>query len=1253
MPKTKDGGPKKTTKKTGSEKEKAEGLKKAAEQEAGDLEPQAEAPPPPVPAEEKEAPAERLFPIVGVGASAGGLEAFTQLLENLPLDTGIGFVLVQHMAPRAHSMLPEILAKTTRMPVTEVKDGMRVEQNRIYVTPPDITMSLENGVLHLASRTEPRFVHRPIDSFLRSLAEDQGSRAIGVILSGTASDGVLGLQAIKAEGGITFAQDLKTAKYPGMPESAIAAGHVDFVLSPEKIAKQLARLAHHPLVTAPPIPKEKEAELPPEEESIFNQVLMLIKAHTGLDLTYYKHSTIKRRITRRMMLRQVERLEDYLKYLRQHSEEVKSLYEDILINVTSFFREPEAFEALQKVVFPELLHHRAEDEPIRVWVPGCATGEEAYSLAISLLEFLGELAAKVQIQVFATDVEEAVIDKARQGIYPESITADVSHDRLRRFFVKVPGGYQVSKNIRAMCVFAKQNLIKDPPFSRLDLISCRNVLIYFGPVLQKKVIPIFHFALKPGGFLLLGKSEALSAFPELFTLVDKKLKIFLKKTAVAPHFVLPTLGVEPARPPIPGKVAKLAEEIISPQDLQQEADRTVLARFAPAGVVIDANLNIIQFRGHTGTFLEPAPGEASLNLIKMAKEGLQIELRAAVHAAQKKKAPVRKEGLRVRHNGDIRTVNLEVFPLRASTALERFFLVVFEDVTPLPMAVKPPLKVKESKGKPSAKDREIEELNSELAVTKEYLQAVIEEQETSVEELKSTNEELMSANEELQSINEEMETSKEELQSANEELATLNEELENRNQELTQTNNDLNNLLTVVQIAIVMLGPDLRIRRFNQAAQDMLNLLPADVGRPIGDIRLKVTAPELESRIHEVMTNLSTKEIEVQDREGHWYSLRLRPYRTSDNKIEGVVMALVDIEAQKCNLQEVQEARDLNQTVINTLLEPLVVLDSKMNVILVNKAYKQIFQLDADTEGRSFFDIANRQWDLGRLRQLLKNILSADKPFANFVMEQEFPKLGRRIMRLNGVRLPMGGPGKDRILLSIEDITDREKAEGAVKESEGKLRKLSQQLLAMQDKERHEFSTELHEELAQNITALKMELRTFEPKLPEADGKLRQDYHQVLGKIDELIENVRRRAMDLSPQMLADLGLNKGLEILCQDDKVECLYDLDDLTKFFTEKDQINIYRIFQEAMSNVRQHAQATKVTLSAKKTDDRVDFLLEDNGQGFDVGRMEDLEAGRKGIGLSAMSERVRALGGALKIESQVGVGTRVFFSIPVEKQ
>ena len=1187
------------------------------------------------------------FAIVGVGASAGGLEAFTKLIENLPTHTGMGFVLVQHMAPRSHSMLPEILAKTTRMPVTEVRDGTRVQPNRIYVTPPATLMTLEEGALHLASRGEPRGLIRPIDVFLRSLAQDLGTRAIGVILSGTASDGVLGLQAIKAGGGVTFAQDVESAKYPGMPESAIAAGVVDFVLPPGQIARKLASLAHHPRVMAPHPAKEAEVHL---EESVFNQILMMLKAGTGLDFTHYKHSTIKRRLHRRMMLQQVGEIEDYAKYLRLHPEEIKNLYEDILINVTSFFREPESFESLQKTVFPEILRNRAEDEAIRIWVPGCASGEEAYSLAISLVEFLGDMASNVQIQIFATDVEDGVIDQARQGIYPEAITADVSPDRLRRFFSKVAGGYQVSKTIRSMCVFAKQNLTKDPPFSRLDLISCRNVLIYFGAVLQKKVIPIFHFALKPGGFLVLGKSEALSAFPEYFTLVDKKLKVFQKKPVALPYPVLPPFPeMGEVRGQGKGEV-KPPGEMVSIGDLQQETDRIVLSRFAPAGVVIDAHLNIIQFRGHTGRFLEPSPGEASLNLLKMTRQSMQFELKAAVYAALKSNTPVRKEGLRLRLNGAQRVVNLEVCPLRPATAQDRYFLVIFEDAT-APVGAVP--KGKGPRGKSSARERTIVELESELAATKEYLQTVSEEQETSVEELQSSNEELMSANEELQSINEEMETSKEELQSANEELATLNEELGNRNQELFQANNDLNNLLTVVQIAIVILGPDLRIRRFNPAAQEMLSLIPADLGRPIGDIRLKVEVPNLEAIIKDVLSTLTVQEVEVQDRDGHWASLRLKPYRTSDNKIDGVVLAVVEVDLIKRSLEEARQARDYGRAIVATIREPLVVLNGKLRVVSANDAYYRFFKVKPeDTEGHYFYELGQGQWNIHRLRQLLGKVLPANQQFQDFEMVQKFPEVGRRTLLLNGRLLPLGGPSHDLILVAIEDITERREAEEVLRESETRLRNLARQLLAHQEAERHELSRELQESLAQGVAALKLHLRTFEEKLPGGDEALRQDYRQALGELDQIMEKLRRRAADLSPQMLADLGLAGGLKALAESCAIECDLHLEDLGRVFSLEDQVSIYRIFQEALSNVSQHAHATRVTLAGKKGDGQAEFLVEDNGQGFEVGDLDDLEAGYRGIGLASMAERVKALGGTFKLESQVGAGTRVFFTIPKTK-
>ena len=761
------------------------------------------------------------------------------------------------------------------------------------------------------------------------------------------------------------------------------------------------------------LPPPQAPEISLEEEGTeFNRILALLKTETGVDFTHYKHSTIKRRILRRQALDRVESLADYVTYLEAHRPEVKKLYEDILINVTGFFREPEAFEALKNLVFPAITRERSPDDPIRIWVPGCASGEEAYSIAISLLEFLGDMSANFPVQIFATDVDDQVISQARAGFYPEAALADVSPERLRRFFVKGSGGYQVSKTIREMCVFARQNLIKDPPFSHLDLISCRNVLIYFGPVLQKMVIPIFHFALKPNGFLLLGKSEALGSFMDLFSLVDKRYKIYAQKSLRVPRAAAALAPDHPSRALVAGSGPEKARDLgAGVPDLLREADRLVLARYAPAGVIIDETMKIVHFRGQTGAFLEPAPGEASLNLLRMARENLGREIRAAVQAAIQGNSPVRKEGVRLREDGGVRRVNLEVVPLRSAAEGPRFFQVLFEAATtatgpePAPAGEKPG-----PAGRRPPKEQRLRELEEELAATKEYLQAVMEEQGTHLEELQSSNEELMSANEELQSLNEEMETSKEELQSTNEELATLNEELENRNQELTRANNDLYNLLGAVQIAIVMLGPDLRIRRFNPTAQEMLNLIPGDVGRPISDLKLPLEMDDLKGLLTEVMDHLVVKEVEVRNRQGRWYSLRLKPYRTLDQRIDGVVLALVDIDALKRSLEEVEEARSYAQGIVETLREPLLVLNGNLRVISANSAFYQFFKgVPQETENRLIYELGDRQWDIPALRNLLEEILPKDSVFQDFRVDADFPLIGRRTMLLNARRLHREG----------------------------------------------------------------------------------------------------------------------------------------------------------------------------------------------------------------------------------------------------
>jgi two-component system CheB/CheR fusion protein len=857
-----------------------------------------------------------LFPIVGVGASAGGLEAFTQLLKALGSETEMAYVLVQHLDPSHESALTELLAKATEMPVRQVTDAMPVQPNHVYVIPPNVDMTISQRILRLTPRTEKQGHHMPIDRFLRSLAEDQRSNAIGVILSGTASDGTLGLAAIKAEGGITFAQDVRSAKFDSMPQSAIAAGCVDFVLPPDAIAGELARIRAHPYLATSS--SSRTAELVPDGDPQLKDILHLLRTANGVDFSDYKPATVKRRILRRMALHKVGELKGYVQFLQHHPAEVEALYEDILIKVTSFFRDPDAFEVLKTEVFHSILKHRSPEEPIRVWVPGCSTGEETYSQAIALLEFLGNRRADIPIQLFGTDLGQGSIEKARAGIYPQSIAADVSPERLRRFFVKVEEGYRINKTIRDICVFARQNLLQDPPFSRIDVISCRNVLIYLGPVLQKRIMPIFHYALKPRGFLMLGGAESiLSTASGLFELMDRKHKIYCRKSTASGlqfDFAASRYSTE-AGNRAGGKEAPQRERGVRLLELHQEADRILLTKYAPVAVVINDDMEVLESRGHVGLYLELAPGRASFNILKMAREGLLFDLQAAISNAKKEKesVPVRKENIQIERDGELKDVNLEITAFKGASNGGRHFLIMFEDARPAGgtnTAETGAELTKPSKGGKEKRSDQSRHLKQELAATKRYLHSIVEDKEASNEELQAANEEILSSNEELQSTNEELQTAKEELESTNEELHTVNEELHNRNFELTEANTDLVNLLGSVNIAMVMLGRDLRIRRVTPGGGRRFGFLLTDVGRPITNIRPNIDVPNLEQMILEVINTVSIREREVQDREGHWYSLRILPYKTLEDTVEGAVLTLVDINDLKNNLQEIKQSHD-------------------------------------------------------------------------------------------------------------------------------------------------------------------------------------------------------------------------------------------------------------------------------------------------------------------------------------------------------
>jgi two-component system CheB/CheR fusion protein len=847
--------------------------------------------------------------IVAIGASAGGIEALSDLMKHLPTDTGMAFVLVQHLDPKHHSILTELLARKTAMSVAEVADGMHIAPNHVYVIPPNTTMSVSDHTLHLAPREASPGLHMPVDNFMRSLAEQKGNRAVGVILSGSGSDGTLGMAEIQANGGVTFAQDEATAKYDGMPRSAVAAGWVDHVLPPQGIALELARIARHPYVSRTVLPSH--ADVAPSPSSGLNTIFQILRRNTGVDFTHYRQTTILRRVQRRMVVHKIDDTEAYVKYVQNNPAEIKALYQDMLINVTSFFRNPRVFEALKSTIFPAVQRNLLRDRGIRVWTPGCASGEETYSVAIALLEFLGDKGSQIPIQFFGTDVSEPSVARARNGVYPENIQGDVAPERLHRFFTKIEGGYRVSKTLRDMCIFAQHNLLNDPPFSQMDLICCRNLLIYLEPVLQSRVISLFHYALRPSGFLVLGTSEGLGATTNLFAVADRTQKIFSKKAGGTRQSVAFVLNSQAERTEYgPVRIpSKQADANWNYADAQKEFDRRLLTQYAPATVFVNDDMEIIHTRGNVNRYLKLAPGRASLSLLKMAREGLLVELRNAIARAKKENAVVGRRNLPIKNASDgngegvpagdtTRLVNFDVVPVSLGDLKEQYFMIVFQEAPPAP-TLKGASRRSTPGGETKATSGQLAKLEQELAATKEYLQSVIETQEATNEELQSANEEILSSNEELQSANEEMETAKEELQSANEELTTVNDELRNRNAELTLVNNDLMNLLSSIDIAVIMIGSDRTIRRFTPKAQKFLGLIPTDVGRPLSNINPTIEIAGLQAMVQQVITDFRTLETEITDRMGVRYQFKILPYRTMENKIDGAVITIVDMAPDK------------------------------------------------------------------------------------------------------------------------------------------------------------------------------------------------------------------------------------------------------------------------------------------------------------------------------------------------------------------
>jgi two-component system, chemotaxis family, CheB/CheR fusion protein len=959
------------------------------------------------------------FPIVAIGASAGGLEAISQLVEHLTPDLGMAYVVVEHLDPSHKSMLVELLSRQTNVPVEEVRNKTKVVPDRIYIIPPNRNMYIKEGELRLTSRAAGPARHMPIDFFFRSVSHDCPGNCIAIVLSGTGSDGALGIDEIKSTGGITFAQDQNSAKHDGMPRAAIATGQIDYVLAPEVIALELRRIANHPYTHGRQI-----AEL--SEEAQLQRIFAMLRTRTSVDFKHYKQNTIKRRIFRRMALLKIEKVGAYIRVLTENQKELDALYHDLLIKVTSFFREPASFKVLQDKVFAAIVKSRIPQEPIRIWVPGCSSGEEVYSLAIAFLEFLGDNAVAAPLQIFGTDVSESALEKARSGTYIENIALDVSPERLRRWFVRTDRGYQISKDIREACIFARQNVAADPPFSRIDLISCRNLLIYLDGVLQSRVMPIFHYALKATGFLLLGNSESIGGSFDLFKAIDKRAKVYTKKITGRFSGISFSRRLEEDIPK--QSIAMAAAQPVS--NLQQAADSFIVSRFAPVGVIIDGEYKIIQFRGSTGDYLEPSPGLASFHLLKMARGHLGAELRSLIQQAKSTGRPVRKEGVSFKTQYQkARELSIEVAPIREDRAADYHFLVLFEERAPAPLSV-------ETSAAPAAPQNtesingEVVELRKELAAADRQLQSTIEESEATTEELKSANEEIMSSNEELQSTNEELETAKEELQSTNEELTTVNDEVQARNSELNLLNNDLTNFLASVNVPVVMLGTDLRIRRFTPMTQRVFNLIPTDIGRPFGDIKPKVHVPHLEKRIAEVIDTVTTHEQEVVDSDGRFYQLSIRPYRTPEKKIEGAVLVFLDIDSVKQAGLQLAEAKTYAEAIVEAVFDPLLVLDADFVIQRANSAYYQLFQTEArQTENRSLFALDKSQWDIPEIRRLLQATFKHRRKSGPVEITEHFSRIGERSLLINARPLLRTSGKPPLILLTLADITARKRAE--------------------------------------------------------------------------------------------------------------------------------------------------------------------------------------------------------------------------------
>lgn len=979
------------------------------------------------------------FPVIGIGASAGGFKVYSDFLETIPPQFNAAFILITHLDPKHKSNLTEILSKKTSLKVLTITDGLKINPKHIYVIPPTYDVLIADRKFKLCPRElVKKTIHQPINIFLSSLANTYKQYSIAVILAGEGTDGSSGIIDIKKNGGITLAQDPSTTNHCSMPKSAIDTENIDFIVQPEYLIEEIKNAIAHIGKKSDDM-KTLSKNNNTDEGIWYEKLMQLLKKKLGINFSEYKKSTIKRRIQRKMLMCKKETLKEYFNFIKNNPHEVNLLTEDILIKYTSFFRDSIEYDRLREVVFPSLLKNASKNNVIRIWVPGCATGEEAYSIAISLTDYIQCHTNSVDFQIFATDVSKAAIEKARAGIYSNQIMNNIPEDYLRRFFKKCTNGYQISKSIREKCIFANQNVVTDPPFSQIDLISCRNMLIYFDTNLQKKVIPIFHYALNPFGYLWLGTSETVVGFASLFERVDNTSKIYSKingsSNKINQDFSIVRQGNYKNYPDQDNE-----NDLIYDEDLLlKKADKLYFSQLAPASFIVNSELQIIRFRGNTAPYLSPSLDQASLNLLSMVRVEFRIELRKLIHEVATLKETIKSDkNIYIDINGEQRAIEIEIIPISHYKFTHMIYLVVFRDFSTNMKIVRDSIHIQTTPKKietiseenlKSESTHEIKRLKTELAELTEQFQNLIEQEESNHEELKSSNEEILSANEELQSTNEELETAKEELQSTNEEITTVNDELNSRNEELSRTLDDLFNILNSTKYPMILVGGDLRLRRFNDYANKIFRVIPTDIGRNISDIKTQIPVDNLKQIILSVIDRVQLEVLEV-EQEGTYWSLQFIPYRTQENKIDGIILVAFDVTDRKQKEIIKNEALELYQNIVNTVSQPLLVLDEQFKIESTNNSFCKTFNIELNSiKGQNFFKINNGQWNIKDLKKSLEDIINDKKQFHEFEISRIFEHVGKKNLRLNASELTQQTIQPRQILLVIEDLTDKKKKE--------------------------------------------------------------------------------------------------------------------------------------------------------------------------------------------------------------------------------